>query len=46
MEDTRYYDYGLFLGMRSSPSAKELKAKQKKQITDNIKKDRFKYGSR
>jgi hypothetical protein len=45
MEDTRYDDNRLFLGLRS-PSAKELKAKQKKQITDNIKKDRFKYASR
>ena len=45
MEDTRYDDIRLFPGMRS-PSAKELKAKQKKQITDNIKKDRFKYASR
>ena len=29
-----------------SPSAKELKAMNKKQITDSIKKDRIKYASR
>lgn len=29
-----------------TPSAKELKARHKKQIADGIKKDRFKYASR
>jgi hypothetical protein len=38
--------YNFYQTLCHYPTPKELKARHKKQITDNIKKDRFKYASR
>ena len=39
------YHYGMF-PLRNSPSARELKARQKRQIAEGIVKDRLRYACR